>query len=294
MSDLRAAPYPPETRSKGWRFELDLERMRQSDTWALASPDIRPWLLMLWSESWCQVPCGSMPNDDTLIAARIGMAPKAFTKARAVLLRGWWAADDGRLYHPVITEFVAGMLKRKEAERQRKAEYRTRMDAERRHPSADVPRDSCGTDGGRTPDSGGRDATGTGTGTGTGLEDSGADAPTSSAPGFAPTPAAAVCIALKAAGIANVNPSNQTLRTLVEAGADVAEFVAHVKATEGKHDRFAYLLGIVEGQRKRAAATAGAIHHGPLRVVGKQAALEERNASVAASWAAKRGTVDAT
>lgn len=265
--------------------------MRQSDTWALASPDIRPWLLMLWSESWCQVPCGSMPNDDTLIAARIGMAPKAFTKARAVLLRGWWAADDGRLYHPVITEFVVGMLKRKDAERQRKAEYRTRMDAERRGSPADVPRDTTGTDAGRTVESGVCDATGTGTGTG--LEDSGAKAPTSSAAGVDPSPYAAVCIALKAAGIPNVNPSHATLRALVDAGAEVAEFIGAVKASENKGDRFAYVLGTVEGQRKRAAATAGAIHHGPLRVVNPQEAIEESNRAVGQRWAKAKGVTHA-
>lgn len=118
---------------------------------------------MLWTEAWCQVPCGSLPSDDALIAARIGMEPKVFAKAKAVLLRGWWLADDGRLYHPVITEFVTGMLKRKDAERQRKAEYRARMDAGRNAPSASVPELSRGTDAGRTQDSGGSDATGTGT-----------------------------------------------------------------------------------------------------------------------------------
>lgn len=99
------------------------------------------------------------------------------------------------------------------------------------------------------------------------------------------TPYAAVCIALKAAGVANVNPAHPTLRALVDAGADVLEFVGAVKASEGKADRFAYVIGTVEGQRKRAAETAGVIHHGPLKVISKQAALEERNRSVAQAWA---------
>ena len=103
-------PYPADTRAKGWRFELDIERIKQSDTWALAALDVRPWLLMLWSESWGQVPCGSLPADDALIAARIGMAPKAFSKARSMLMRGWWLATDGRLYHDTIVKLVHGML----------------------------------------------------------------------------------------------------------------------------------------------------------------------------------------
>lgn len=284
MSERPAAPYPADTRAKGWRFELDLERVRQSDTWALAPPALRPWLLMMWTEAWCQVPCGSMPSDPALIAARIGMDAKTFAKARTLLLRGWWLADDDRLYHPVVTEFVVGMLKRKDAERQRKAEYRARMDAARRQPDAGVPGLSRGTDDGLTRESGGSDDTGTGTGTG--LEDYGAKAPPSSGPGVQPSAAAAVCIALKAAGISNVNPSNQLLRTLVDAGAEVGEFVAAAARSEGKGDRFAYVLAVVQGDRQRAAATAGVIHRGPLKVVGKQAAIEAHNRAVAEAWAA--------
>lgn len=165
MSDLQA-PYPPETRAKGWRFELDLERIEQSDTWALASPDLRPWLLMLWSVSWKQLPCGSMPNDDAIIAARIGMKLPAFQKVREVLLRGWWRADDGRLYHPTVTQRVLAMLETKRKEKDRKAAYRAKV-------SGNVPLDNHGTTMGQPPDDRGsdpgRDATSTGTGTSTGV-----------------------------------------------------------------------------------------------------------------------------
>jgi hypothetical protein len=149
-------PYPADTRAKGWRFELDLEQISQSDTWALAPQDVRPWLLMLWSVSWQQVPCGSLPGEDAIIAARIGMKAAAFAKNKAVLLRGWVLADDGRLYHPTITQRVLSMLEAKQKEKDRKAAYRARM-------SASVPRDNHWTDPGC-------DDTGTGTGTGTGLK----------------------------------------------------------------------------------------------------------------------------
>lgn len=162
MSD---APYPSETRSKGWRFELDLERVRQSDTWALASPDTRPWLLMLWATAWDRVPCGSLPDDDALIAALIGMQPKAFAKARTILMRGWSLADDGRLYHSVITARVQSMLNAKRKERDRKDAYRARMEAERDRLSGNVPRDNHGTDAGQPRDGRGCDDTGTRTGT---------------------------------------------------------------------------------------------------------------------------------
>jgi hypothetical protein len=122
----REAPYPSDTRAKGWRFEIDHERIRQSDTWALASPDLRPWFLMLWMVAWEQTPCGSLPEDDTLIAARIGMSPKAFQRHRALLMRGWWRADDGRLYHDVLVLRVREMLAKRAKDAVRAANKRGR------------------------------------------------------------------------------------------------------------------------------------------------------------------------
>jgi len=176
----KPAPYLADTRAKGWRFELDHERIRQSDTWALAAPEIRPWLLMLWMTAWEQTPCGSLPQDDELIAARIGMPLEQFRAVRSRLLRGWWLADDGRLYHDTLAERVLEMIERRDGERNRKAEYRERKKAElaeaernqrgnRPGPSPGSPDLSHGTGGGLPKDSDGSDATGTGTGTGTGL-----------------------------------------------------------------------------------------------------------------------------
>ena len=146
MSTPRPTPYPSEVRAKGWRFELDHERIDQSDTWALASAESRPWLLMLWLTAWRQTPCGSLPNDDALIAARIGMPIDRFTQERAILLRGWWLAEDGRLYHDTITLCVLAMLAAREKERNRKADWRGRG-------HSPVPRDNGGTTEGHPQDS---------------------------------------------------------------------------------------------------------------------------------------------
>lgn len=106
-------PYPSDTRAKGWRLELDYERIEQSDTWALATPEMRPWLLMIWLTAWKQAPCGSLPANDLLIAARIGMPDRQFAANRDILLRGWWLASDGRLYHPALTDHVVAMGKKR-------------------------------------------------------------------------------------------------------------------------------------------------------------------------------------
>lgn len=163
-------PYPSDTRSKGWRFELDLEQIMQSDTWALAAeiPMAQQALLMMWTVAWMQVPCGSMPADSNIVRAKLNVPRELWEPMREIVMRGWWQAEDGRLYHPTITTRVLSMIGHKEAERVRKADYRTRMDAERHEKRSRVsPNMSHGTNTGQTTYSGGKDDTGTGTGTGT-------------------------------------------------------------------------------------------------------------------------------
>lgn len=123
---MQHPPYPATTKAGGFKFELDCERIAQSDTWALAAPCQRPLLLMLWFIAWQQTPCGSLPKDDTLNAARLGMEPAAFQSDKTILLRGWIEANDGRLYHPVVTQLVLEMMGRKAGNAQRQAAYRQR------------------------------------------------------------------------------------------------------------------------------------------------------------------------
>lgn len=119
-------PYAADVRVKGWKFELDHERVAQSDTWALAPAAVRPWLLMTWMTSWQQSPAGSLPADHQLIAARIGMPTEDFAQVSKYLLRGWRTATDGRLYHPVLTELVLEMLRRRRGDADRRQRYRDR------------------------------------------------------------------------------------------------------------------------------------------------------------------------
>lgn len=151
----RPVPYPADTRAKGWRFELDHERIEQSDTWALAPADVRPWLLMLWLAAWRQEPCGSLANDDELIAVRIGMPLETFIQMRPKLMRGWWLAEDGRLYHDTLTLRVLEMM----AQRRSDADRQARRRATTGKPHVHVTRDTDKT----PPGVQGESATGTGT-----------------------------------------------------------------------------------------------------------------------------------
>jgi hypothetical protein len=263
---IRPVPYPADTRAKGWRFELDHERIEQSDTWALAPSDVKPWLLMLWVTAWRQEPCGSLPNEDELIAVRIGMPMKTFAKVRSKLMRGWWEAEDGRLYHDTVTKRVLEMLAAREAERRRKAEYRQRKDAERVAASGGAPDLSHGTTGGHQQDDTrsdtGRDDTGTGTGTSTGIEENTHHARTTAAvvgvDGQGPTKAGEVCRAIKARKVPDVNPSNPELNALIAKGVPIETFeaAADICAKASPPKGFAYLLGIVKRQLGEAAAIA--------------------------------------
>lgn len=70
--------------------------------------------------------------------------------------------------------------------------------------------------------------------------------------------AAAVCVALRAEGIAGVNPGHVGLLQLLDQGAEVQNFVAAARTARGKGKGFAYVLGIVKGQMQDAANLASA------------------------------------
>lgn len=125
----RAAPYPADTRARGWRFELDYEQIEQSDTWSLAAevPMAQHALLMMWMVAWSQVPCGSFPNDEAVIRAKCRIPPPMWSKCRAVLMRGWWAADDGRLYHDTLVKRVMEMMARRRSDADRQAARRSKV-----------------------------------------------------------------------------------------------------------------------------------------------------------------------
>jgi len=237
-------PYPADVRAKGWRFEIDYEKVEQSDTWDLASevPMAQPALLMMWLVAWKQVPCGSLPNDESIIRAKCRVPQDMWVTFKPVLMRGWWLAEDGRLYHDTIVQRVCEMLeyRRKEAERRGRNRGKT----------SGVPRDTSGTYEGHGQDDTGVPDTGTGTGTFT-----------PPIGGVAHATPGEACKAMKSAGMAAVNPSHPKLIALLEAGITLPELVdaaAHAVKTEKP---FAYALATAEG-RRRDAATA------PLPVAG--------------------------
>ena len=119
QTNLPAPPYPADTKSNGFRFELDVDRLKRSDTWVLATPEMRPWLLMVWMVAWDQIPAGSLPADKAAIAAHLGMDARLFQANADILLRGFKPHSDGRLYHPFVASRVLEMISRRKGTAER-------------------------------------------------------------------------------------------------------------------------------------------------------------------------------
>jgi len=117
--DLRDYPYIP----------LYIERLFNSDTWALCDADEKVAALRLWCRSWHEEPAGSLPDNDRLLAERAGygVAVRAFLAVKQNAMRGWVLCNDGRLYHHVVASIALDVWRTKRrtqdknsAERQRK------------------------------------------------------------------------------------------------------------------------------------------------------------------------------
>lgn len=122
--ELPDPPFPASTKANGFKVEFDIRRIKQSKTWLLARPEVRNALLRLWVEVWESVPCGSLDDDDELIAARLEVTDEWMRGHRNQLLRGWYKCSDGRLYHPYINDLVLSMLGRRTMTAERQARHR--------------------------------------------------------------------------------------------------------------------------------------------------------------------------
>lgn len=231
------APYPSDLAAKGWALDLDYERIERSDTWAVASPEQRPWLLMVWLVSWRQVPVASLPNDDRLIAARIGMGVEQFKGWRDVMLSGWEVATDGRLYHATLTKHVLRMAEKRVKDRLRVTTFR----ASKAQPEA--------SNGGvtRYTDVGNED-----------VRVSSTPTPTPTLITTENIGAGELCKAMKSAGLPAVNPSDPDLAELVAHGVtakQIADLTREIIDSKGSPPAMRY---IVKAMQSRIAAAARA------------------------------------
>ena len=107
-----------------------------------------------------------------------------------------------------------------------------------------------------------------------------------------PTAAGAACLAMRAEGIADVNPSSPKLAALLAAGATNAELAAAAKGAVDRGKGFAYALGTVQRQREEAASMATTLHKGP--TLNRADALRSKNHAAMKDWLAAQESHDAT
>jgi uncharacterized protein YdaU (DUF1376 family) len=72
-----------------------------------------------------------------------------------------------------------------------------------------------------------------------------------------------ICKAMKRQGVGDVNPGNQTLKALIDAGATLDEFTGAAAKAVADGKGFAYALGIVRREREQAAQMAAGLLRGP-------------------------------
>ena len=109
-----APPIPDDAdlRSVRW-FKLDIVSLLNSDFMQLASPEEFKAAFMLWTKSIHQVPAGSLPNDEAILAKLAGGYNdfrKPWQRIREMALYGWELCSDGRLYHHAVAGTVLDIL----------------------------------------------------------------------------------------------------------------------------------------------------------------------------------------
>lgn len=84
---------------------LRVDQLLRSDTWLLASGDEAKAAITLWCRAWHQVPAGSLPNNDRILAKMSGIDNLSdWPTLKPFALRGFMLCSDGRLYHRRIVQ----------------------------------------------------------------------------------------------------------------------------------------------------------------------------------------------
>jgi hypothetical protein len=117
---------------------VDIVRLFDSDIFALSTGDEFKAAFTLWGKAFLQVPAGSLPDDDRILAHLTGTGNR-WAKLRPMALRGWIKCSDGRLYHPVVTEKALEAWEGRMAMRSRTEAARAARAAKRREAETPTP-----------------------------------------------------------------------------------------------------------------------------------------------------------
>jgi hypothetical protein len=81
---------------------LDVVTLIDSELFIDTTGDEFKAALALWCKSWTQVPAGSLPNDERVLAAMSGA--RRWSVVRTKAMTGWVLCSDGRWHHPYVAE----------------------------------------------------------------------------------------------------------------------------------------------------------------------------------------------
>lgn len=118
---------PSDCDLRGFAFmPLDTVRLLDSDLFALSTGEEFKAAVALWCKAWQQVPAGSLPDDDRILAHLSG-AGRSWKRVKAMALRGWIKCSDARLYHPTVAEKAWEAFERREGYTQKQGNKETRQ-----------------------------------------------------------------------------------------------------------------------------------------------------------------------
>jgi len=130
MSELPSPLVPADVDLRGFEFmPLFGDRLFKSETWISASADAKVAALRLWWHSYGhEVPAGSLPDNDGLLAeyAGYGVMVKAWKKLKPQAMRGYILCSDGRWYHPLVAELAIDGWKERVRNREKQRAWRER------------------------------------------------------------------------------------------------------------------------------------------------------------------------
>lgn len=99
---------------------LYIERLKKSRAWLACKrrPELAFYLINLWTRAFHERPCGSLEDDDDVLADA-AMAGARWPKLRDDVMRGFRKCSDDRLYHPVVAEIARECWAKKMEQRAR-------------------------------------------------------------------------------------------------------------------------------------------------------------------------------
>lgn len=124
---------PPQVDLRDFQFmPLLVGRLFASDFNAMATDTEWRAAVTLWARSWHQVPAGSLPADEKVLAflAGFGRDNSSWAQVKHVALDGFVLCQDGRYYHPVIAALALDAWDKKQAHR---ARTKNATEARRKH-----------------------------------------------------------------------------------------------------------------------------------------------------------------